>query len=99
MWPFCPQCGTILDPPEFDDNVKCSLCPFKCKYIDMQVAEVVTKSPATHPAPWAVEDEEAHTENKDKHATIEEPCPKCGNSEMYFYTVCVAQLIFPPKLR
>jgi DNA-directed RNA polymerase I subunit RPA12 len=23
----------------------------------------------------------------EKHATIEEPCPKCGNPELYFYTM------------
>ena len=47
-WPFCPQCGTILDPPENSDNVECSQCPFKCRYADMKVTEVVTTvSPAS----------------------------------------------------
>ena len=86
-WPFCPQCGTILDPPELTDKVKCSLCPFTCNYVDMRVKEVVTKSPPSgHPPSWAVDEEEG-VNDMEKHATIEEPCPKCGHPELFFYTM------------
>ena len=130
-WPFCPQCGTILDPPEHMDDVECSQCPFKCKYVDMNVAEVVTtvrhsysyflsmdltfftwiiqaitififptldeftrtlhplsiqSVPIANPPAWVKDDEEG-INDMEKHATIEEPCPKCGHPELYFYTM------------
>jgi DNA-directed RNA polymerase I subunit RPA12 len=84
-WPFCQQCGTILDPP-INDFVKCSFCPFKCRFEDLDIPEVVTKSNPTHPPAW-IEPEAKTQEAKDKHATIAEPCPKCGNPEQYFYTM------------
>jgi len=87
---FCPNCGTILDPPtEIDDNVKCTFCPFKCNYEELAVKEVVTKSINKPKPAWIMDDEEEDDErkNKNKHATIEEPCPKCGHHELYFYTM------------
>jgi DNA-directed RNA polymerase I subunit RPA12 len=84
-WPFCPQCGTILDPPEVD-KVVCSYCPFKCRYEDMGVSEVVTHSAPKQKPAW-LGDEEDDDNNESKHATIEEPCPKCGHPELYFYTL------------
>jgi DNA-directed RNA polymerase I subunit RPA12 len=53
----------------------------------MQVASIVTKSAQTGNAPeWATLEEKEGEEGK-KHATIEEPCPKCGHHEQYFYTM------------
>jgi DNA-directed RNA polymerase I subunit RPA12 len=87
MWPFCPQCGNILDPPIENDEVKCNLCPFKCNYSDMNVEEVITKSSELgQPAPWVIDSEEILSDI-DKHPIIEEPCPKCGHPELYFYTM------------
>lgn len=84
-WPFCPLCGTILDPPELD-TVKCSLCAYECNFNNVGVEEVTTKSaPSVKPA-WIGDNTDAES-TKEKHATIEEPCPKCGHPEMYFYTM------------
>jgi len=83
-WPFCPVCGTILDPPKGDDVV-CTFCPYKCRFSEMHIGEVVTKSaPVPKPA-WVGEDKDE--EEVEKHATIEEPCPKCGHHELSFYTM------------
>ena len=53
-WPFCPLCGTILDPPELD-TVKCSLCPYECNFNDVGVAEVTTKSAPFVKPSWIVD--------------------------------------------
>jgi DNA-directed RNA polymerase I subunit RPA12 len=85
-WPFCPHCGTILDPPEFDE-VKCTYCSFQSKFQDMIVGEVVTQSTMHQIETWAKNDIEIETEEMDKYTIIEEPCPVCGNPEQYFYTM------------
>lgn len=84
-WPFC-KCGSILDLPEFDE-VKCLTCPFKGKFSEMNVQEVTTRS-APKPKPvWTGDDNLDDEEEGKKHATIEEPCPKCGHPEQFFYTM------------
>lgn len=86
-WPFCPRCGTVLDPPEHDE-VKCSDCAFTCKFADISVQEVVTRCPPRPRQPWAKDEtEEEEGKEMDKHALISEPCPKCAHPEMYFYTM------------
>lgn len=83
-WPFCPQCGTIMDPPE-RDIVNCTHCPYSCSYEAMNIKEIVTKS-ASVPKPAWIKDEAA-IKVSDKHATIDEPCPKCSHHQLYFYTM------------
>ena len=84
-WPFCPQCGTILDPPSTNETVRCTLCKYSCHFSSLNIEEVMTKSAPTAKPSWIVEDK--IEEELGKHATIEEPCPKCGHHEMYFYTM------------
>ena len=84
-WPFCPTCGTILDAPT-DDFIKCTFCPYKCRFADLSIPEVITRSAPTTKPEW-LDEENKEDSNAKKHATIEEPCPKCGNPEQYFYTM------------
>ena len=84
-WPFCPKCGTILDPPTTNNSVACNFCKHSCRFSDLLVPEITTKSATTAKPAWIVETKE-HGE-LEKHAIIEEPCPKCANPEMYFYTM------------
>ncbi len=85
-WPFCPQCGTIMDPPE-TDYVACTACSYKCRFADLGVTEICTRSaPRTKPA-WIDDEQEEIGTKQSKHAKIEEPCPKCGHPELYFYTM------------
>ena len=86
-WPFCPQCGTILDPPNVTDKVVCTACPFKCNFHELGVTEVTTSAAPTGRQAWLRNVEDEITNVRDKHAIIEEPCPKCDNQEMYFYTM------------
>ena len=87
---FCEVCGTILDSPE-GDTLRCSLCPFSCKFKDMVrvTPEVRTVSEKRAKPAWASDeqDEEIDGDGASKHATIEEPCPQCGHPEQYFYTM------------
>lgn len=73
-----------MDPPQ-TDSVKCTLCPFQCKYTDLNVPETITMS-APMPKPTWIKDEDV-TSASDKHALIDEPCPKCNHPEMHFYTM------------
>lgn len=86
-WPFCPQCGTIMDPPTSNENVTCSCCKFSSRFAELAIPEVTTKSAASSKPAWLVDYEEKDKAGQDKHAIIEEPCPKCGNPEMFFYTM------------
>lgn len=99
-WPFCPQCGNILEPPA-GDNITCDVCCFTCKFTDLSTSEVVTVSAIRTKPAWLGDDfEDAESSSKEKaaapegddatsskHATIQEPCPKCNHPEMHFYTM------------
>ena len=89
-WPFCSSCGTILDPPE-SDTIKCSYCSYSCKFEDINESEIITRSPATQKPSWVADEDASEpaptTKNHPKHATIEDPCPKCNYHELYFYTM------------
>lgn len=83
-WLFCNQCGTILNPPQ-NDMIKCTFCPFKQRVDEGAMKEIVTVSLPTQRPEWL--DVEVEQEVTEKHATIEEPCPKCNYHELYFYTM------------
>ena len=83
-WPFCPRCGTILDPPE-GEYIKCTFCAFACNFSEFHIPEIITKSAPT-PKPAWIKDETT-MKASEKHATIEEPCPKCNNPQLLFYTM------------
>ena len=89
IWPFC-YCGTILDPPEFEE-IMCTYCGFKAKFNEVlpQVGLTVTTSASTQVQSWAKDTSKpvAGGDKMDKHAIIEEPCSKCGHPELYFYTM------------
>eukprot|EP01036_Dinobryon_divergens_P042794 gene42794-56881_t len=75
-----------MDAPE-DDYVRCEVCNFQCLYESLGVEEVITYSAPTPKPTWISDDDADESGNKDKHAIISEPCPKCANPEMYFYTM------------
>lgn len=54
-WPFCPQCGSILDPPA-GDNVSCDFCDFTCDFGSMNSNEIVTKSATKAKPAWLVDE-------------------------------------------
>lgn len=90
-FPFCPQCGTIMEAPT-EEWISCTYCPYQVNFAELSIAEVTTRSAPTPKPSWVTDNEEGKTAaedtvDKDKHARIEEPCPKCGHPELYFYTM------------
>ncbi len=102
-WPFCGNCGNILDPP-VGNEITCDFCHHKCSFGEVNTGEIITYSAIrSRPAWLGDEADESNTSGKpssltssskptstkkaSKHATIEEPCPKCGHHELYFYTM------------
>ena len=86
-WPFC-SCGTILDASE-DGSISCSVCPFKSHFMKLQIKDSITRSAPIPKANWLGDDENEGDNQtiNGKYAIIEEPCPKCGHPEQYFYTM------------
>jgi DNA-directed RNA polymerase I subunit RPA12 len=86
-WPFCPYCGTILETPETVSSVSCSSCPFKANFQSLiGEQEQITRSGKKQKMAW-VEEDNGDDNTMQKHATIDEPCPKCAHPELYFYTM------------
>lgn len=80
---FCHLCQSILDLPNNDAYMTCSVCGTKIDCSRFENIKIVTTS---RKDPF----ENLHV-NRDQSqrnaATIKEKCPKCGNSEMEFTTV------------
>ena len=87
-WPFCPACGSILSTPESSEaTISCSSCPYEATFQSLiGEDEQVTRSGKKQKAVW-VDEDIGVDDSGVKHATIDEPCPKCGHPELYFYTM------------
>ncbi|KAI8920404.1 transcription factor S-II-domain-containing protein [Entophlyctis helioformis] len=94
---FCPECGSLLDPPAgAEDFVSCYCCGTTVNAQAFEAIEVVTRSkpsafaerPSVPVAVTLVDGEE--TSRTSQHlrdgATIKEKCPKCDAPEMVFHT-------------
>ncbi len=53
----------------------------------MGSSAVLTASPARARADWAKDASELQSDQGETDATIEEPCIRCGNPEVYYYTM------------
>ncbi|KAG5184164.1 transcription factor S-II-domain-containing protein [Tribonema minus] len=85
-WPFCPTCGAVLALPEYGD-VECGNCKAEMTFESFGKVELITQS-APRPLPrWVEELENKGIREKQKRATVDEQCPKCGHPEMEFYTM------------
>lgn len=85
-WPFCSQCGSILEPP-VGTHVTCNICNFSCPFHQINTGEVITLSAIRSKPTWVNDDEEKIGGDTSRHAVINEPCPKCAHPELYFYTM------------
>lgn len=103
-WPFCGNCGNILDPP-VGNEITCDFCGLSCPFSQVNTGEIITYSAIRSRPAWLGDETEestttvggksatrpasksSSTKKASKHATIEEPCPKCGHPELYFYTM------------
>lgn len=92
VWPFCPSCRATLTIDN-TGKIHCQVCPYQSNLSEMtsdQLPNTITTS-ANRPIPlWAKSDEEQaalHRSSEPVRATIEEPCVKCGQPEVGYYTV------------
>eukprot|EP00903_Cladosiphon_okamuranus_P012071 g11332.t1 len=85
-WPFCPSCGTVLDPPESGD-ILCDHCGLRTSYESFGEVEVVTRSQDRSLPEWVVQLQRKGEKQEMQRATVEEACPKCGYPKMEFYTM------------
>ena len=75
------------------DSVHCTCCPFTTSFENLEVPTITIRSGPKQKPDWVAEAQEGgkntSTGPKDMvaHAKIDEPCPKCGNPEMFFYTM------------
>jgi len=94
---FCPQCGSLLEIPDFGDLLKCDLCKNTCSFADFEIKEVITRSlrnstNSKRLANEEAEDDERVSENPqnrakvETRATVEEECEKCGHVGLFFTT-------------
>ncbi|GKT29725.1 DNA-directed RNA polymerase subunit/transcription factor S like protein [Aduncisulcus paluster] len=80
---FCPSCGTLLEIGI--DGASCACCGYFCAPKDLGLSSFKTKTSTT----FKHEDvlSEIMTEMKQKRAIVEEECPKCGHTKLYFTTM------------
>ncbi|CCI10467.1 unnamed protein product [Albugo candida] len=83
---FCPHCGSIFTLPEIN-NITCSACAYHCKYEDLPSLVSITKSEQKPVPEWLEKEQKIKRVEGPARATVEETCPKCGNSEMEYYTL------------
>ncbi|KAK8790914.1 hypothetical protein WA158_005545 [Blastocystis sp. Blastoise] len=81
---FCPVCGTILELPE-SGEIACGVCKFKCTFEDLHNTIIVSHSKPKAPLAWLEEDKKK--KEKSNNAFVDEECPRCGHSQMMFYTL------------
>eukprot|EP00275_Glaucocystis_incrassata_P000427 EC119176.1.p1 GENE.EC119176.1~~EC119176.1.p1 ORF type:complete len:124 (+),score=19.75 EC119176.1:109-480(+) len=84
---FCPHCGTLLDSPAASDECVCDRCQSTINIKDFLAEAIVTRSVPKLASRRAERSADQQRENKkSERATVDEPCPKCGNTKMAFTT-------------
>lgn len=83
---FCPSCSSILDLPDADLILRCTVCTFQTRftgedahYEKLSISTKYSTAQLAEDAPVPVP---AFT-----RAKVKEKCPQCANPEMSFYTV------------
>ena len=83
-WPFC-RCGALLEPTD-TRIISCTTCGIKLEFASLQINEVITQSSPRSKPGWLLDTFKNNDEKEgNEHVIIEEPCPKCGHPEQYFY--------------
>mmetsp|Transcript_23474 Transcript_23474/g.36181 ORF Transcript_23474/g.36181 Transcript_23474/m.36181 type:complete len:119 (+) Transcript_23474:277-633(+) len=90
-WPFCPDCRTTVSVDN-QGTVRCPCCSFTTNLSDIpRKALTITSVSADTVVPtWAKSDDEQKAREQSSgvsRATVEEPCVKCGEPEVKFYTL------------
>ncbi|KDN44543.1 putative RPA12-13.7 kd subunit of DNA-directed RNA polymerase I [Tilletiaria anomala UBC 951] len=92
---FCSACGNLLDQASDEDVIKCAAC---ATAQDASVYDNLTIVTRSHPTafPSALRQKRqlvstlgdpSEAAEREKAATINEKCPKCGHDELQFHTL------------
>ena len=91
-WRFCPRCRMTLKV-DANGSIDCDVCHYSTHLDQLSSEQLpsVTTTSMDRPVPfWAKSDAEQAAlkqSNDPVRATIEEPCAKCGQKEVGYYTV------------
>jgi DNA-directed RNA polymerase I subunit RPA12 len=85
---FCEFCFNLMNLPNRDGVSTCSVCQDAQEFAVVSLADaVVTESAYIRGVAETRKNATSMTKEKAQRATVEEPCPKCENPLLTFYTM------------
>jgi len=89
---FCLDCGDLLDFEIINNNsVKCQKCGGETKLDNIKNHYIETHDKYESSKIWMNKlknkEDKLREEQKNERTIIDEKCPKCGNGQMYYYSM------------
>jgi DNA-directed RNA polymerase I subunit RPA12 len=89
---FCLDCGDLLDFEIINNNsVKCQKCGGETKLDNIKNHYIETYDKYESSKIWMNKlknkEDKLREEQKNERNIIDEKCPKCGNGQMYYYSM------------
>ena len=89
---FCIDCGDLLDFEIINNNsVKCQKCGGETELDNIKNHYIETNDKYESSKIWMNKlknkEDKLREEQKNERTIIDEKCPKCGNGQMYYYTM------------
>jgi len=89
---FCLDCGDLLDFEIINNNsVKCQKCGGETKLDNIKNHYIETYDKYESSKIWMNKlknkEDKLREEQKNERTIIDEKCPKCGNGQMYYYSM------------
>ena len=89
---FCIDCGDLLDFEIINNNsVKCQKCGGETELDNIKNHYIETNDKYELSKIWMNKlknkEDKLREEQKNERTIIDEKCPKCGNGQMYYYTM------------
>ena len=89
---FCLDCGDLLDFEKINNNsVKCQKCGGETKLDNIKNHYIETYDKYESSKIWMNKlknkEDKLREEQKNERNIIDEKCPKCGNGQMYYYSM------------
>ena len=89
---FCIDCGDLLDFEIINNNsVKCQKCGGETELDNIKNHYIETNDKYESSKIWMNKlknkEDKLREEQKNERTIIDEKCPKCGNGQMYYYSM------------
>ena len=89
---FCIDCGELLDFEIINNNfVKCQKCGGETELDNIKNHYIETNDKYESSKIWMNKlknkEDKLREEQKNERTIIDEKCPKCGNGQMYYYSM------------